>query len=92
MSPKYFARLARVERIIRQRQRGLAWAEIAYACGMADQTHLAREFGALVGERPSDFFAGSGSWAPDAPTGSHFIVRPVTGEVRKLQSTSVARG
>ena len=92
MSPKYFARLARVEQIIRQRQRGLAWAEIAYACGMADQAHLVREFAALVGERPSDFFTRSGSWAPDVPSCSHFVVRPAAGEVRKLQSTSAASG
>jgi AraC-like DNA-binding protein len=76
MSPKYFARLARIERIIQQRQRGLAWAEIAYACGMADQAHLIREFGALVGERPADFFAKSGRWASSLPAHGHFVVRP----------------
>jgi AraC-like DNA-binding protein len=90
MSPKYFARLARIERIIQQRQRGLAWADIAYDCGMADQAHLIREFEALVGERPTDFFAPSGNWAPGVPVSGHFIVRPTRGEVRKLQSLSVS--
>jgi AraC-like DNA-binding protein len=90
MSPKYFARLARIERIIQQRQRGLAWAEIAYACGMADQAHLIREFGALVGERPAAFFAKSSSWASDLPAHSQFIVRPMSGEVRKLQFSSTS--
>jgi len=79
MSPKYFARLARIETIIRQRQRGLAWAEIAYACGLADQAHLIREFGALVGERPADFFAKSSRWTSSLPVHGHFIVRPMGG-------------
>jgi AraC-like DNA-binding protein len=94
MSPKYFARLARIERIIRQRQRGLAWAEIAYACGMADQAHLIREFGALVGERPTDFFAKSSSFTKSSsresvlPLHGHFIVRPMNGESENFNSLS----
>ena len=86
MSPKYFARLARMEQIIRQRQRGLAWADIAYACGLADQAHLVREFRALVGERPTDFFGPPGSRVLNVPVSSHFSVQPTSGEVRKLQS------
>ena len=57
MSPKQFARLARIERVVHQRQLGLDWADIAYGCGLADQAHLIREFKALVGVRPTDFFA-----------------------------------
>lgn len=74
MSPKYFARLARIERIIRERQRGLPWAEIAYACGLADQAHLIREFVALVGERPTEFFVRSATCGVSLP--GPFIVRP----------------
>jgi AraC-like DNA-binding protein len=88
MSPKYFARLARIERIIQKRQRGLAWAEIAQVCGMADQAHLIREFGALVGERPAAFFAKSGRWTSTTPVDGHFIVQPMSDQVRHIQSSA----
>jgi AraC-like DNA-binding protein len=36
-SPKQYARLARIEKVIAARKRGLGWAEVAYACGFTDQ-------------------------------------------------------
>jgi len=89
MSPKHFARLARIERIVQLRQRGLSWADIACDCGMADQPHLIREFEALVGVRPTDFFVRSGFWVPDAPVSGHFVVQPKNNAVRKMRSSAV---
>jgi AraC-like DNA-binding protein len=88
-SPKNFARLARVEKIIGLRQRGFTWAQIAYACGLADQAHLVREFRALVGESPSHFFANPLCAVPGPAAGAPFIVRPDCTEVRKLQAFEV---
>ena len=90
-SPKNFARLARVEQIIGLRQRGFTWAHIAYACGLADQAHLVREFKALVGESPSHFFANPLCPTSGTAAGAPFIVRPDRTEVRKLQAFDVLR-
>jgi AraC-like DNA-binding protein len=56
MGPKLFARLARVERIHVMRHGGAAWADIAYACGFADQAHMINDFEAIVGESPQQIF------------------------------------
>src|SRR3981081_1998935 len=48
-SPKQFARVARIEKILAMRQGGSAWADIAYACGFADPHHMIHDFGAIVG-------------------------------------------
>jgi AraC-like DNA-binding protein len=72
--PKQFARLARIERIQVMRQGGSAWADIAYACGFADQAHMINDFEAFVGEPPQQIFGtcpvnpdrdGSASPGPD---------------------------
>ena len=55
-SPKQFARVARIEKILAMRQGGSAWADIAYACGFADQAHMINDFGAIVGEPPQQLF------------------------------------
>jgi AraC-like DNA-binding protein len=55
-SPKQFARVARVQKILAMRQGGSAWAEIAYACGFADQAHMINDFDAIVGEPPQQLF------------------------------------
>jgi AraC-like DNA-binding protein len=55
-SPKQFARVARIEKILAMRQGGSAWADIAYACGFADQAHMINDFDAIVGEPPEHFF------------------------------------
>jgi AraC-like DNA-binding protein len=55
-SLKLFARVARIEKVLAMRQRGLAWADIAYACGFADQAHIINDFDAIVGEPPQQLF------------------------------------
>jgi AraC-like DNA-binding protein len=55
-SPKQFARVARIEKILAMRQGGSAWAAIAYACGFTDQAHMINDFGAIVGEPPQQLF------------------------------------
>ena len=55
-SPKLFARVARIEKISAMRQSGSAWADIAHACGFADQAHMINDFGAIVGEPPQQVF------------------------------------
>jgi AraC-like DNA-binding protein len=57
MTPKQFARLARIEKIVAKRSNGLSWPEIACACDLSDQAHLIREFKGIVGEAPTEFFA-----------------------------------
>ena len=61
-SPKQFARVARIEKVLAMRQAGSAWAEIAYACGFADQAHMINDFDAIVGETPQQVFRAT---APD---------------------------
>jgi AraC-like DNA-binding protein len=55
-SPKQFARVARIQKILAMRQGGSAWADIAYACGFADQAHMINDFDAIVGEPPQQLF------------------------------------
>jgi len=54
-SPKRFARIARVEKVLAARRNGSAWAGIASACGFADQAHMIRDFSDIVGQSPQDF-------------------------------------
>ena len=57
ISPKQFARIVRIGKLLTaRRQRGLSWAEAAYACGFADQAHMINDFSALVGRSPQQFF------------------------------------
>lgn len=51
--PKTMARILRFERAEGMMAAGGAWADIAYACGYADQAHLSREFRALAGLAPT---------------------------------------
>ena len=60
-SPKQFACVARIERIVAMRQGGSAWADIAYACGFADQAHMINDFRAIVGEPPHQVFRTTGA-------------------------------
>jgi len=71
-SPKLFARVARIEKIPAMRQSGSAWADIAHACGFADQAHMINDFGAIVGEPPQQVFCTTGAETDcenNAPTG-----------------------
>jgi AraC-like DNA-binding protein len=55
-SPKQYARLARIEKVVAARKSGLSWTDVAYACGFADQAHLIHDFGTIVGGTPVEFF------------------------------------
>jgi len=58
-SPKQYARLARIEKVVAARKSGLGWTDVAYACGFADQAHLIHDFGTIVGGTPVEFFGTS---------------------------------
>jgi AraC-like DNA-binding protein len=61
-SPKQYARLARIEKVIAARKRGLGWADVAYACGFTDQAHLIHDFRTIVGGTPAEFFGAASRW------------------------------
>jgi AraC-like DNA-binding protein len=76
-SPKAFARFARLEKVVAMRHAGSAWADIAYACGFADQAHMIRDFEAVFGESPQHFFGTSAPPREDgAMVGEMRISRP----------------
>lgn len=52
MSPKHFARTARVEKALMARRGGASWADVAHACGFADQAHMIRDFNDILGASP----------------------------------------
>lgn len=58
VSPKLAARLLRFDSVRRRIELDPPhWAEIAYAAGYADQSHLNRDFREFTGTTPSDFVA-----------------------------------
>jgi transcriptional regulator GlxA family with amidase domain len=61
-SPKQYARLARVEKVVAARKSGLGWTDVAYACGFTDQAHLIHDFGTIVGGTPAEFFGKTVRW------------------------------
>jgi len=61
-SAKQYARLARIEKVVAARKRGLGWADVAYACGFTDQAHLIHDFGTIVGGTPAEFFGTTVRW------------------------------
>jgi AraC-like DNA-binding protein len=58
MSPKYFARIRRFQRVFPAIEEGSEWVDAAAACGYYDQAHLIRDFRAFAGEPPSHLLAG----------------------------------
>jgi len=54
LSPKVLARTVRFQRALRHLQRGTPAANVAAACGFADQPHLAREFRRFAGVAARD--------------------------------------
>lgn len=62
IGPKAVARMARFNRAVAlaARDAGTGWADIAFACGYADQAHLAREFQEFGGRTP-------GAWRAALP-------------------------
>ena len=81
-SPKQYARLARIEKVVAARKSGLSWTDVAYGCGFVDQAHLIHDFGTIVGATPVEFFGPTLRWnlrgadaAPDmADSYNPFIV------------------
>jgi AraC-like DNA-binding protein len=57
LTPKALARVIRFDRAVAALRGPAALAEIAYACGYADQAHLTREFRELAGVSPRSFRA-----------------------------------
>jgi AraC-like DNA-binding protein len=57
LSPKRYARAARIRRVIGQAQPHARWAEIAVASGFYDQAHMIAEFHDVVGATPAAFAA-----------------------------------
>ncbi|MEJ7796884.1 MAG: helix-turn-helix domain-containing protein [Solirubrobacteraceae bacterium] len=57
LPPKAVARILRFERVTRalRANAGSGLADIAYACGYADQAHLNRDFRAFAGTTPTDY-------------------------------------
>ena len=57
LSPKRFARVQRLQRVVRDLDGCLSvdWAEVAARHGYADQPHLVEEFGQLVGVTPTEY-------------------------------------
>jgi AraC-like DNA-binding protein len=57
MPPKLFARILRFDHAIglMRRDQVASWAELADACGYADQAHLTRDFRAFAGSSPASF-------------------------------------
>jgi AraC-like DNA-binding protein len=74
VTPKQFARCARIEKVFAERSHGSAWADIAYGCGFADQAHMINDFNAVLGVPPErallpasaeqDLTAGASNGAP----------------------------
>ena len=68
LAPKSIARIARFRSVLSQSRavgcaHAIGWADIATACGYADQAHLAREFLEMSGTTPSRWLARFGAHA-----------------------------
>lgn len=61
LPPKAVARIVRFTQAqaLALSETGTGWAEIAAACGYADQPHLSRDFRAMAGQTPSSWRAAS---------------------------------
>lgn len=57
VSPKHFARIDRVRKVLSQ-ARDTPWADIAAATGYYDQSHMAADFRSLMGVPPTSFLRG----------------------------------
>jgi len=55
-SPKQLASLVRLRRVIDAQRAGASWSRLAIEAGYFDQSHFNREFRAVTGEAPRQFF------------------------------------
>ncbi|GGN91557.1 hypothetical protein GCM10011579_088520 [Streptomyces albiflavescens] len=60
VSPKHYARIARVRHILTYARRSpdTPWAQLAAATGYYDQSHMTADFRTLMGVPPTSFFTG----------------------------------
>jgi len=59
LGPRDYARVARLNRLLRLAKSQQSWAELALAAGYCDQAHMCREFRALTGMTPSRYRPGA---------------------------------
>jgi AraC-like DNA-binding protein len=79
VSPKLYARLCRIAGVIRARNAAPSrtMTDLAHDFGYADQAHLTREFRALSGRNPVDFFlAASAVPETETPSSVRFVQAP----------------
>lgn len=57
LTPKYYQRILRFQEIFQQMQKdkSVAWSQIAYQCGYSDQSHFIKEFRHFSGFNPQEF-------------------------------------
>lgn len=72
ISPKAFARIVRIQTVLKSIGGEPAWADLAVAGGFFDQAHFIRDFRALTGVCPSEFYRESNQMAeyfsgPESP-------------------------
>jgi len=64
LTPKSFARLARLQSALRRISAGEPLADVAHACGYYDQPHMARDFSLLAEMSPAAWRQFGGTLAP----------------------------
>ena len=57
-SPKKFASIVRLKNVLQQYPTAGSLTELGYEAGFYDQAHFIKEFKALTGDTPEDFFRG----------------------------------
>ncbi len=64
LSPKQWSRVRRFQRAVGALHQGgeMRWAELAVACGYADQSHFSRDFRSFSGIDPTTYSASCGRW------------------------------
>jgi AraC-like DNA-binding protein len=64
LSPKQWSRVRRFQRAVRALHQGdeMRWAELAVACGYADQSHFSRDFRSFSGIDPTTYREARGRW------------------------------
>jgi len=53
LSPKHWERIARFQRVLRARDKGSTWTELAALAGYHDASHLVVDFREFVGAAPT---------------------------------------
>ncbi|HEY0335666.1 MAG TPA: helix-turn-helix transcriptional regulator [Stenotrophomonas sp.] len=66
LAPKRYARVMRLQRLLRDLHRAPSWADAALAAGYSDQAHFIREFRAFAGMTPQ-------AYRRSAPATSHHV-------------------